>query len=53
MPAKQEFFIFGDDRMELVGDGGSVRDLKGALPKPKRTLSLAEMDAAIGKGVGP
>jgi antitoxin PrlF len=49
---KLEFVISGDDRMEVVRVGGSVRDLKGALPKPKRTLSLAEMDAAIGKGAG-
>ena len=48
---KLEFVVFGDDRMEVVRGGGSVRDLKGALPKPKRTLSLAEMDEAIGKGV--
>ena len=49
---KLEFVIFGDDRMEVMRVGGSVRDLKGALPKPKRTLSLAEMDEAIGKGIG-
>ena len=47
---KLEFMIRGDDRMEVVRVGGSVRDLKGALPKPRRTLSLAEMDAAIARG---
>ena len=47
---KLEFIIRGDDRLEVVRVGGSVRDLKGALPKPRRTLSLAEMDAAIARG---
>lgn len=42
-----EFIIRGDDRMEVVRVGGSVRSLKGALPRPKRALSLAEIDAAI------
>ena len=46
---KLEFIICGDDRMEVIRVGGSVRDLKGVLPKPKRTLSLEDMDAAIGK----
>jgi antitoxin PrlF len=45
-----EFIIRGDDRLEVVRVGGSVRDLKGALPKPKRVLSLAQMDEAIAKG---
>lgn len=47
---KLEFTISGDDRLEVVRVGGSVRDLKGALPKPRRTLSLAEMDDAIARG---
>ena len=47
---KLEFIIIGDDRMEVVRVGGSVRDLKGALPKPKRALTLAEIDKAIAKG---
>ena len=46
-----EFVIRGDDRLEVIRVGGSVRDLKGALQKPTRTLTLEEMDAAIGKGV--
>jgi len=29
---------------------GSVKSLKGAVPKPKRALTLAEIDAAIAKG---
>ena len=44
---KLEFVVQDDDRMEVVRVGGSVRDLKGSLPKPKRTLSLADMDEVI------
>ena len=44
-----EFVIKDDDRMEVLGIGGSVRDLKGALPKPRRALSLLEMDDIIAK----
>jgi antitoxin PrlF len=47
---KLEFIIRGNDRMEVVRVGGTVRDLKGALPKPKKTLALAEMDHAIARG---
>lgn len=45
-----EFIIRDDDRLEVVLVGGSVRDLKGALPKPKKALSLEQMDEAIIKG---
>jgi AbrB family looped-hinge helix DNA binding protein len=48
---KLEFVISGDDRLEVIRVGGSVRGLKGLLPKPRRALSLAEMDDAIAKGV--
>jgi len=47
---KLEVIIKGEDRMEIVRVGGSVRDLKAALPKPKRILTLEEMDKAIAKG---
>lgn len=47
---KLEFIVRGDDRMEVVVVGGSVRDLKGALPKPRKALSLEEIDAAVAKG---
>lgn len=47
---KLEFIVRGDDRMEVVKVGGSVRDLKGALPKPRRTLTLAQIDDAIAAG---
>ena len=47
---KLEFIIKDGDRLEVVKVGGSVRELKGALPRPRRTLSLAEMDAAVAAG---
>ena len=47
---KLEFIIRGDDRLEVVKVGGSIRTLKGALPRPARTLTLQEMEAAIGQG---
>jgi AbrB family looped-hinge helix DNA binding protein len=47
---KLEFVIRSDGRLEVIPLSGSVRDLKGAVPKPKRVLTLAEMDAAIAGG---
>ncbi|MBI1785458.1 AbrB/MazE/SpoVT family DNA-binding domain-containing protein [Candidatus Sumerlaeota bacterium] len=47
-----EFVIHGDDRMEIIRVDGSVRDLKGMLAKPKRPLTLAQMDEAISGGAG-
>ncbi|MFZ5472199.1 MAG: AbrB/MazE/SpoVT family DNA-binding domain-containing protein [Myxococcota bacterium] len=47
--SKLEFIVRGNDRLEIVCVGGSVRELKGALRKPKRKLSLAEMDEVIAK----
>jgi len=42
-----EFVIRDDGRLEVIPLSGSVKDLKGAVPRPKRALTLAEMDAAI------
>ncbi len=47
---KLEFVIRDDGRLEVIPLSGSVKDLKGAVPKPKRALTLAEMDAAIAGG---
>ncbi len=44
---KLEFVICDDGRLELIPMSGSIRDLKGAVPKPKKSLTLAEMDAVI------
>lgn len=47
---KLEFIIRDNDRLEIIRVGGSVRDVKGMLIKPKRVLSLDEIDAAVGVG---
>ncbi len=45
-----EFIIRDDGRLEVIPLSGSIKDLKGSLPKPKRALTMAEMDAAIARG---
>ena len=47
---KLEFVIRDDGRLEVIPLSGSIKDLKGSLPKPKRALTLAEMNAAIAGG---
>lgn len=47
---KLEFIVKDGDRLDVVMVGGSVRTLEGALPRPRRTLSLAEMDDAVAAG---
>jgi AbrB family looped-hinge helix DNA binding protein len=47
---KLEFIVRDDGRLEVIPMVGSVKSLKGAVPKPKRALSLCEMDAAVAKG---
>jgi bifunctional DNA-binding transcriptional regulator/antitoxin component of YhaV-PrlF toxin-antitoxin module len=47
---KLDFVIREDGRLEVIPLSGSIKDLKGALPKPKRALTLAEMDTAIAGG---
>jgi len=39
-----------DARVEIVAKRDSVTALKGIIGKPKRTVSIEEMDAAIGVG---
>ena len=48
--SRLEVIVKEDGRIELVPVGGSVRDLKQLLPRPKKALSLAEIEAAIGAG---
>ena len=45
-----EFIVKDDARLEVVRVGGSIRDLKGTLPRPARALSLGAMEAAIDQG---
>jgi antitoxin PrlF len=47
---KLEFIVRENGILEVIPMFGSIRELKGAVPKPKRALSLEDMDAAIGKG---
>lgn len=48
--SRLEVVVKGDDRLEMIRVGGSLRDLKGLLPKPPRPLTLAEMDEAVAEG---
>jgi antitoxin PrlF len=45
-----DFIVKDDDRLEVVLVSGSDRDLKGLLPRPRRKLSLDEMEQAIARG---
>lgn len=48
---KLEFIVRDEKCLEVfLVDGGSVRALKSVLPKPKRILTLEDMDAAIARG---
>jgi AbrB family looped-hinge helix DNA binding protein len=47
---KLEFVVRDDGKLEVIPVSGSIKDLKGAVPKPKRALTLAEIDAAIATG---
>lgn len=47
---KLEFVVRDDGRLEVIPLAGSIKELKGAVPKPKRALTLAEIDAAIATG---
>jgi AbrB family looped-hinge helix DNA binding protein len=45
-----EFVVRGDDVVEMMLVGGSVRDLHGVLGKPTRKLTLEQMESAISAG---
>jgi antitoxin PrlF len=47
---KLEFVIKDNGRLEIIPLVGSVRSLKGAVPKPYKTLTVKEMDEAIADG---
>jgi len=42
--------VTDDDRLEAIPVVESISSLKGMVPKPKRKLSLADMDAAVAEG---
>jgi AbrB family looped-hinge helix DNA binding protein len=45
-----DFVLQADCTVRVLPITGSVKRLKGMLPKPERALSLEEMDATIAKG---
>ncbi len=47
-----DFVMTDDDQLLLIPVCESIKKLKGMVPAPSRTLSLAEMDQAIAKGAG-
>ncbi len=47
---KLEFIVTDDGRLEVIPRLGSVRRLKGMLPRPERALSLADMERAVASG---
>ena len=47
---KVDVIITADDRMEVIPLTNSVKNLKGMVPKPKKALTLEEMEDAIATG---
>jgi len=47
---KLEFIVRENGSLEVIPLFGSIRDLKGSVPRPKKALTLAEMNAAIAEG---
>lgn len=45
-----DFIVEADGTVRVLPITGSVKRLKGMLPRPARTLTLEEMDDAIAKG---
>jgi antitoxin PrlF len=48
--SKLEFIVIDEERLEVVPVVETVTSLKGMVPKPKKVLSLADMEKAIAKG---
>lgn len=45
-----DFVVQADGSVRVLPITGSVKRLKGMLPKPARSLTVEDMDAAIAKG---
>ena len=45
-----DFIVESDGTVRLVPITTSIKELKGLVPKPKRILSLEDMDKAIARG---
>ncbi len=48
--SKLEFLVIDDERLEAIPVSETVSSLKGMVPKPKKSLSLAGIDRAIARG---
>ena len=47
---KLEFLVKDNDRLEVIVVSESVKSLKGMLPKPRKVVSLSDMERAIRTG---
>jgi len=47
---KIELTLTDNGQLLIIPKKSSVKNLKGMLPKPKKTISLKEMDNAIAQG---
>ena len=48
-----DFVLSKDERIEIIPARVPVQALKGLVPKPKKPISLEEMEAVIGMGGQP
>lgn len=46
-----DFIVESDGTARMIPVTASVKELKGLVPKPRRALSLEDMDKAIARGV--
>jgi len=45
------FIVEGDGRVRLLPAKRDISELVGILPRPKRALTIEEMDAAVGRAI--
>jgi antitoxin PrlF len=45
------FIVEGDGRVRLLPAKRDISELVGILPKPKRALTIEEMDEAVGRAI--
>jgi antitoxin PrlF len=45
------FIVEADGRVRLLPAKRDIAELVGILPKPKRALTIEEMDAAVGRAI--
>ncbi len=49
--SKLEFIVLDDERLEAIPVVETLASLKGMVPRPKKTLSLKDMEEAVARGV--